>query len=75
MIRWITTAFSTYVLHPLKGNGYQWWSGAGSDLTYLGILAVWLRKHNCHRQGCWRIQWHVHPTTGELLCKRHHPHG
>jgi len=43
--------FYTYFVHILSGNGYQFWSGIGSDLgevTLLGIVLVWWRSHNCH---------------------------
>ena len=73
MIHWISQAFSTYVLHPLRNNGYQWWSGAGSDLSEVTLIAVLLgaAKHrNCHHRGCWRLG-HNHPEHGWPSCKRH----
>ena len=78
MIHWLSTALQTYALHPLKANGYQFWSGiAGSFATngglYVGAFVLW-RKHNCHVHGCWRVQFHPHPDHGHPVCRRHHPH-
>lgn len=72
----------TQLLHPLSGNGYQFWSGIGSDfgqLTLLtGMVAIsvgWWRHHNCHVKGCWRLNWHGAPTEdGHPRCRKHHPH-
>lgn len=48
---------------------YAFWSGAGSDLSYLSVFVVLFRKHNCHIQGCWRIGHHV---QGDLIvCHKH----
>ena len=68
--------FDTYFVHTLSGNGYQFWSGIGSDigeLTLLGIVAVVWRNHNCHVHRCWRLSWHPHPVHGHPVCRRHHP--
>lgn len=73
MIHWIAQAFSTYVLHPLHGNGYQWWSGAGSDLGEVSILAVFVgaaKHHNCHHKGCKKLG-HRHPEFGWPACRTH----
>jgi hypothetical protein len=51
-------------------NAYNFWSGAGSDLAYLGIFAALYRKHNCHQPRCWRIGRHV--IDGTPWCNRHH---
>lgn len=69
--------------HPLNGNGYQWWSGIGSDLGELSILAaivttavMFWRKHECHVDGCHRPAFHPHPDHAHPVCRRHHPeHG
>jgi hypothetical protein len=65
---------------PLNGNGYQFWSGIGSDLGELSILITilafawaWWTTHNCHVHKCPRISWHPHPDHGHPVCKRHHP--
>jgi hypothetical protein len=56
------------------GKWYLFWSGLGSDLGELSILAGMVgiyRKHSCHIDRCWRIGKYRH---GEwLLCRRHHP--
>lgn len=65
--------FSTYFLHVLHGDGYQWWSGAGSDLgelTLVGIALGVVRHHNCHQRRCWR-PGHRHPEHGWPSCKQH----
>lgn len=74
MIHWLHTAFSTYILHSEHGNGYQWWSGPGSDLgeaTLVGMLLAAYKHHNCRENGCWRLG-HAHPDTGQPVCRRHH---
>lgn len=71
MLHWI----STYLLHPLHGDGYQWWSGAGSDLgelTLVGLVLGMYRHKNCESKGCWRLG-HNHPDHGRPVC-RHHYH-
>lgn len=73
MIHWLQTAISTYLLHPMHGNGYQLWSGIGSDLGEVSILialATWAKHHNCETRGCWRLG-HVHPSHGRPVCRRH----
>lgn len=67
--------------HPLRnGVGYNFWSGIGSDVGELTLatsvvfaIVMAYRRHNCHVQRCWRLQWHVHPDHGHPVCKRHHP--
>lgn len=69
---------STYLLHPLHGDGYQFWSGVAGDLPQiaaLGWLYAFLRKHNCHAKGCWRIGRHVVRGTPYITCRKHHPDG
>lgn len=61
-----------WLFHPLGGLGYQFWSGIGSNFGYLAILAALWRKHNCHMQRCWRLQWRVDPAHGHPVCRRHH---
>lgn len=70
-------AFDHWIFHPLVGRGYQFWSGIAGCFVSLGMLGgilAYLRKHNCHRKGCWRLQWHPDPDSGHPLCKKHHPH-
>jgi hypothetical protein len=74
MMHWITTAWNTYVLHPERGNGYQWWSGIGSDfgeVTIVAAILATLRHRNCHEKGCWRLG-HPHPEHGFPTCRRHY---
>ena len=67
-----------------KGSGdspeYLFWSGAGSDLAYIGVLwggIALYRKHNCQVKHCPRIGKFKFddPDAGveRLLCWRHHP--
>jgi hypothetical protein len=60
-------------LNPLRGDGYQFWSGIGSGSPLLVPFALWWRRHNCHVHRCWRLQWHVHPKHGHPVCRKHHP--
>ena len=45
-------------LDDLSGPFYGFWSGIGSDLSYLAILGVAWHHLNCHTDGCWRIARH-----------------
>jgi hypothetical protein len=57
------------------GPYYGFWSGFGSDIGELGIiagLAGIYRKHNCEVHGCWRIGRHK-TAAGHMVCRRHHP--
>jgi len=67
-----------------RGDGnnppYLFWSGVGSDLAYLSIVAgaiTLYRRHNCAYAWCPRIGKHefTNPDTGvkRLLCWKHHP--
>lgn len=69
-----------WLWHPLVGRGYQFWSGLGGDLGQVTLItglvvvtAGWVRHHNCHVKGCWRLQWHPHPEHGHPVCRRHFP--
>ncbi len=63
------------ILDPLHGDGYQWWSGLGSDIFILTGIGIALRHFNCHvnkPRFCWR--WgHPVPGTSFRACKKHHP--
>lgn len=53
-------------------RNYNFFSGAGSDLseiTILGFAAGWWHKVNCHQDGCFRIGRHV--VDGSPWCNRH----
>ena len=53
-------------------------SGPLADITlataFIGWLAIFWHKHNCHIHHCWRLSWHPHPDHGHPVCKKHHPH-
>jgi hypothetical protein len=65
------------------GEGYNWWSGIGSDLGELTLITglafgAWrTRKHlECHVEApknCHRIGRPV-AGTGHRACRLHHPH-
>jgi hypothetical protein len=68
------------LFHPLHGQGYQFWSGIGSDLGELSILIAitafvwgWYRVHKRHVHRCPRLSWHPHPLHGHPVCRHHHP--
>jgi hypothetical protein len=55
------------------GPYYGFWSGFGSDLGELALLAAvatFWRKHNCHQSRCWRLGRHT--VDGTPWCNRHH---
>lgn len=69
---------TSWLLHTLgidttTGPWYAFWSGAGSDLAYLGIIWALLRKHNCHEPRCWRLGRFPVEGTQWTACRRHHP--
>jgi hypothetical protein len=82
-------AVATWAQHQFgfasgDGNGahYLFWSGAGSDLAYLGAgggaitsAVVLYRHHNCHEPRCARIGRVRVDDHGTLSCFRHHPDG
>ena len=58
------------------GRIYAWWSGFGSDIGELTIVAAIIgaaRAHNCHVKGCWRLGNHPVVHTPYKCCKKHHP--
>jgi hypothetical protein len=74
-----------WILHVLgvdnvSGPWYGFWSGFGSDLGEVtiiaGLLAIY-KRHNCHVKGCLRIGRHpfTDDATGAtyMLCGKHHP--
>jgi hypothetical protein len=67
-----------YIVHWPTHGGYNFISGPLADITIFTAFAsglfVFLRRHNCHVHGCWRLAWHPHPVHGHPVCKKHHPH-
>lgn len=61
-------------LDNLSGPFYGFWSGAGSDITELGILGAAYHAFNCHENGCWRVGHRISIEDGAHVrrCKRHH---
>jgi hypothetical protein len=76
-------AFWNWFLHFIgvrwggpTSDAYNLWSGFGSDLGEVTILAgliAMYRKHNCHTKGCWRIAKHPVEGTPYIVCKKCHP--
>jgi hypothetical protein len=61
---------------PLHSDGYNFWSGIGSDFgeaTILVAVLAWWKHHNCQVGGCWRIHLHTPTAGGHFVCKKHHP--
>jgi hypothetical protein len=54
-------------LDSSNSTKYLFWSGIGSDLTYLGVLSLLWHHVNCHEKGCWRPA--RHQTGG--YCRKH----
>jgi hypothetical protein len=73
MLHWAWVFFG---MSDGTGPHYLFWSGIGSDLGELtliaGLVAVY-RQHNCEVCRCWRLG--RHKTAAEhRVCRRHHPH-
>lgn len=77
----IATILEHWMLHPLNGRGYQFYSGFGSSINeWLNTLILvaagvgaWWKTHNCHVHKCWRWSWHVSKDhKGHPVCKYHH---
>jgi len=63
-----------YLFTPLWGNGYNFWSGIGSDfgeVTLIVALITWYVHNQCHVDKCHKIG--RHPFKYYKLCKKHHP--
>jgi hypothetical protein len=69
---------SDYGLQAGRWSFYGFWSGFGSDIAEVtiiaGLIAVY-RKHNCHVSGCWRLARLPVPGTPYVTCRKHNPHG
>lgn len=60
-------------LDPLHNDGYQFWSGIGSDfgeITLVVGIAAWWHHNNCIMKGCYR-KGHKDPEHGHPICKKH----
>ena len=56
------------------GVWYGFWSGFGSDIGEIALLAAvfgFFRHHNCHQKGCWRLG-HPDPDHNWPACRAHH---
>jgi hypothetical protein len=65
--------------HPLKGNGYQSWSGILSDVSEVTLpvgLAGFYLHHTCGASWrCLRLAHHKVDGTTASVCHRHHTSG
>lgn len=60
-------------LDPLHNDGYQFWSGIGSDFGEVTLIVgfiAWWHHRNCVEKGCWR-KGHPDPEHGHPVCSRH----
>jgi hypothetical protein len=75
ILHWL--AYMTGSLNtPGAPPNYNFWSGVGSDLGEVTIIAALItvyRKHNCHVHRCWRIAKFTVAGTPYVVCKKHHP--
>jgi hypothetical protein len=59
-------------LDDASGPFYLFWSGVCGGLGPFAAGFAIVRRHNCHRRGCWRIGRF---SFGErFYCRLHHPH-
>lgn len=49
------------------GRWYNFWSGFGSDIGELAIVAALYRHVNCSTKGCWRLGHHI---NGTIVCHK-----
>ena len=52
-----------------NGSYYLFWSGFGTQLDRLAVVAVLWHRFNCHAPGCWRIA--IHHPNGAAKCRKH----
>lgn len=75
---WIHAIATFLGLTNPAGSWYAAWSGVGSDISELAIIAAvvgFYHKHNCHVDGCRRIgRLGIHGTPW-VVCHKHHPTG
>lgn len=62
-------------LDNAAGPWYLFWSGIGSDLSEItlvaGLYAIY-RRHVCEVRWCWRVG-RAGTAAGHCVCRRHHP--
>lgn len=61
----------------VSGPYYGFWSGFGSDIGEIALLAgiyTLLRKHNCHVKGCKSVITSNDPEVHAPACRKHHSH-
>jgi hypothetical protein len=73
---WISILHSAGI-DNVSGPQYGFWSGVGSVIlpplfSISALGAIYLRKHNCHVKGCWRLG-HTVPGTAYVACYKHNP--
>jgi hypothetical protein len=76
---WLAVHTGTYIPPGQYSDWYNFWSGFGSDLGEIVLLAAIYqvyKKHNCHVTGCARIGHHKFKDDVEgteyLLCRKHY---
>lgn len=70
--------FSNTLLHITGGdNGSGPWyleeSGFIALAGFITYFSGWFRKHNCHKNWCWRLAKHKVGDGKFVVCKVHHP--
>jgi hypothetical protein len=66
-----------WLFQPLSGNGYQFWSGIGSDFSEIAIIGAVIatyKHHNCAVPRCPRIAHRKYEIkeTKQYTCRHHH---
>lgn len=69
----IGTFLHLFGIDTTTGPWYAFWSGAGSDLAYLGVFWALWRHTNCHQPRCWRVGRLPVQGTAYRVCRHHHP--
>ena len=63
----LVAASLDYLVHWPDKGGYNFVSGPLADITlvtaFASTLYLFLRRHNCHVNGCWRMEWHPIRST------------
>lgn len=57
-------------LNSANGFGYLFWSGIGSDIAEVTLIAAVWHHLNCHEDGCFRLG--KHRVDGTPYCGSHH---